>query len=169
MDIASDGAVLSTCNRFAALLKRGNISGFLGQNVFEVLSNLGKIDKAFSPDIFTHGLPDTIDLAVEAAGSRSFTIKWLPTPRYADAGAAGSPALRAPDEAGRNEGRSSGWPQTEGQTLAICGNPGNFSQSRIAALVDPGGWQFTGLKIYADPLPVTRPYLPTKRWRSRRD
>ena len=111
MDIASDGAVLSTCNRLAALLKRRNVPNFLGHHVLEVLSALGNIDPALSPDIFTHGLPDTIDLAMQAPGSRSFTIRWLPTPR----------------------------------------NPDELHQ---------GGWQFTGLKIYTDPLGAVpgRPY-----------
>ena len=82
MDIASDGAVLSTCNRFAALLKRRNVLHILGRNVLEVLSGLGKIITALDPDIFRYGLPETIDLAVEVPRSRSFIIRWLPTPRY---------------------------------------------------------------------------------------
>ncbi|HWB94913.1 MAG TPA: hypothetical protein VG605_23825, partial [Puia sp.] len=52
MDIASDGAVLSTCHRFAALLKRRNIQYFLGRNVLEVLSDVGKINTALSPVFF---------------------------------------------------------------------------------------------------------------------
>jgi len=105
MDIASDGAVLSTCNRFAALLKRRNIQHFLGRNVLEVFSGLGKINTVLAPDIFHQGLPETIDVTVQLAGSQSFTIRWLPTPRY-------------------------------------------------AMDIHPGGWQFTGLKIYIDPLPA---------------
>lgn len=102
MDIASDGAVLSTCNRFAALLKRRNIQHFLGRNVLEVFSSLGKINTVLAQDIFHRGLPETIDVAVELTRSRGFTIRWLPSPRY-------------------------------------------------AMDIHPGGWQFTGLKIYADP------------------
>ena len=105
MDIASDGAILSTCNRFAALLKRRNIRHFLGRSVLEVFSGLGKINTVLAPDIFQQGLPETIDVAVQLAGSRLFTIRWLPTPRF-------------------------------------------------AMDIPPGGWQFTGLKIYIDPLPV---------------
>lgn len=103
MDIASDGAVLSTCSRFAAVLKRRNIRHFLGRNVLEVLSDLGKIDTALVRDVFQCGLPETIDVAVQLARSRSFTIRWLPSPRY-------------------------------------------------AVGIHPGGWQFTGLKIYTDPV-----------------
>lgn len=107
MDIASDGAVLSTCNRLATLLKRRKITHFLGRNVLEVFSALGKINPTLSPDIFEHGLPETIDLTVQVPGSPLFSIRWLPTPRYAfEKGAAGN------------------------------------------------GWQFTGLKIYTDPLPA---------------
>jgi PAS domain S-box-containing protein len=110
MDIASDGAVLSTCNRLAAVLERREISNFLGRNVLEVFSALGKINPGLSPDIFKHGLPETIDLAVQVPQSRQFIIRWLTTPRYAVEGAASS-------------GSS-------------------------------GGWQFTGLKIYTDPVPA---------------
>ncbi|HEV2480170.1 MAG TPA: PAS domain S-box protein [Puia sp.] len=70
-----------------------------------MFSALGKIDPALSPDIFTQGLPKIIDVVVQVPGSPLFTIRWLPTPRYADG-------------------------------------------------IGPGGWQFTGLKIYADPQPV---------------
>jgi PAS domain S-box-containing protein len=105
MDIASDGAVLSTCNRFAALLKRRNILHFLGRNVLEVLSALGEVNTTLSPDCFPHGLPEVIDLAVQVPRSRSFTIRWLLTPRY-------------------------------------------------PVDIHPGGWQFTGLKIYTN-VPVT--------------
>jgi len=112
MDIASDGAVLSTCNRLTALLKRRKVAHFLGRNVLEVFSALGKIDPALSPDMFKQGLPKTIDLAIQIPGSPLFSIRWLPTPRYAVEGAAGS------------------------------------------------GWQFTGIKVYTDPLPAAseRPY-----------
>jgi PAS domain S-box-containing protein len=116
MDIASDGAVLSTCNRLAALLKRRNITHFLGRNILEVFSALGKINPVLSVDIFNQGLPETIDLAVQVPGFPAFTIRWLPTPQIAAHGA--------------------------------------------AALNHPGGWQFTGLKIYADPpsAAADRPY-----------
>ena len=105
MDISSDGAVLSTCNRFAALLKRRKVTHFLGRNVLEVFSALGKIDPTLSPDIFKQALPETIDVAIQVPASPLFSIRWLPTPRYAVQGGA-------------------------------------------------GGWQFTGLKIYTDSLPV---------------
>ncbi len=103
MDISSDGVVLSTCNRLAALLKRRKVTHFLGRNVLEVFSALGRIDPSLSPDIFKQGLPETIDVAVQVPASPLFFIRWLPTPRY--------------------EGAA-------------------------------GGWQFSGLKIYTDPLPV---------------
>jgi PAS domain S-box-containing protein len=111
MDIAANGAVLSTCNRFDALLKRRNISHFLGRNVLEVFSGLGRIDTALDPDSFKQALPETIDLAIQVPESRSFTIRWLATPRY----------------------------ETD---------------------IHPGGWQFTGVKIYTDPLEPTanRPF-----------
>lgn len=105
MDISSDGAVLSTCNRLAALLKRRKVTHFLGRNVLEVFSALGKIDPTLSTDIFKSDLPETIDVAVQIPGSPLFSIRWLPTPRSPIDGAA-------------------------------------------------GGWQFTGLKVYTDPLPA---------------
>ena len=81
MDIASDGAVLSTCNRFAALLKRRNIHHVIGSNVTEVLSALGKTNIVLEPAMFSKELPQTIDLSVQAPGLQRFTIRWIPTPR----------------------------------------------------------------------------------------
>ncbi len=82
MDIASDGAILSTCNRFAALLKRRNIQNFLGNNVFNVFSGLGKIDASRGPRLLEAGMPDKIDLPVQGLGSRPFTIRWIAAPQY---------------------------------------------------------------------------------------
>jgi PAS domain S-box-containing protein len=82
MDIASDGVVLSTCNRFAALLKKREISQALGANVLEVFSKLGKTIIPIGPDPFPQHLPEFIDLSVPDLGSRLFTIRWIPTPRY---------------------------------------------------------------------------------------
>jgi hypothetical protein len=59
--------------------------------------------------------------------------------------AAESPTLRSPDEASRNEGRSSGWPQTEGQTSAVCRNRANFSRSPISAYIIAIGEAVLGL------------------------
>jgi PAS domain S-box-containing protein len=82
MDIASDGVVLSTCNRFAALLKKREISQALGANVLEVFSRLGKTITPIGSDSFPQHLPEFIDLSVPGLGSRPFTIRWIPTPRY---------------------------------------------------------------------------------------
>src|ERR1700722_18729964 len=82
MDIASDGVVLSTCNRFAALLKKREIQHALGANVLEVFSRLGKTITPIDSDSFPQHLPELIDLSVPGLGSRPFTIRWIPTPRY---------------------------------------------------------------------------------------
>ncbi|HMI61289.1 MAG TPA: hypothetical protein VK518_10280, partial [Puia sp.] len=107
MDIAPDGAIESTCARLAALLKRRDIHNFLGTNVFEVFSRLGKTDPQLTPDSINGDLPRLIDLPVQVPGAKSFIIRWIPIPRY-----------------------SMG--------------------------VDAGGWQLTGLKIYADPFPTSK-------------
>ena len=83
MDIAPDGAVLSTCARFAALLKKRDIVDFLGSHFSVIFSRLGKIDPLTSPDLFRHGLSKTIDLSIQWPGAKSFVIRWIPTPRYA--------------------------------------------------------------------------------------
>jgi PAS domain S-box-containing protein len=83
MDIAPDGAVLSTCARFAALLKKRDIADFLGSHFSVIFSRLGKIDPLTSPDLFRHGLAKTIDLSIQWPGAKSFVIRWIPTPRYA--------------------------------------------------------------------------------------
>src|SRR6202012_504234 len=82
MDITPDGAIQSTCARFAALLKRRNIYNFLGCNVVEVFSRLGRTDPVLTPDHFVSGLPRSIDLSVQTPGSKSFIIRWVPTPHY---------------------------------------------------------------------------------------
>ena len=82
MDIASDGVVLSTCNRFAALLKKREIRHCLGANVLEVFSRLGNTITTIDADIFPQNLPELIDVTVPGLGSRPFTIRWIPTPRY---------------------------------------------------------------------------------------
>jgi PAS domain S-box-containing protein len=82
MDIASDGVVLSTCNRFAALLKKREINHSLGANVLEVFSKLGKTITPIGSDSFPQHLPELIDLSVPGLGSRPFTIRWIPTPRF---------------------------------------------------------------------------------------
>jgi len=107
MDIAQDGAIESTCARFAALLKRRGIHNFLGASVLEVFSRLGKTDPQLTPESINGDLPRTIDLPVQVPGAKSFIIRWIPIPRY-----------------------SMG--------------------------VDAGGWQLTGLKIYADPFPAPK-------------
>jgi len=83
MDIAPDGAILFTCARFAALLKKRDITDFLGSHFSVIFSRLGKIDPPASPDLFTHGLSKTIDLAIQWPGAKSFVIRWIATPRYA--------------------------------------------------------------------------------------
>jgi PAS domain S-box-containing protein len=83
MDIAPDGAILSTCARFAALLKKRDITDFLGSNFSEIFSRLGKIEPPASPDLSRHGLSKTIDLSIQWPGAKSFVIRWIPTSRYA--------------------------------------------------------------------------------------
>ncbi len=83
MDIAPDGAILATCARFGALLKKRNIPGFLGSNFLETFSLLGKIEPPVSTDLFKYGLPRAIDLSIQWPGAKSFIIRWIPTPRYA--------------------------------------------------------------------------------------
>jgi PAS domain S-box-containing protein len=82
MDIAPDGAILFTCARFAALLKKRNITDFLGSHFLVVFSRLGKIDPPTSPDLFRHGLSKTIDLSIQWPGAKSFVIRWIPTLSY---------------------------------------------------------------------------------------
>ncbi|HEY4286865.1 MAG TPA: PAS domain S-box protein [Puia sp.] len=107
MDIAPDGAIISTCARFAALLKRRDIHNFLGTSVLEIFSRVGKTDPQLTPDNINGDLPRIIDLPVQVPAAKSFIIRWIPIPRY-----------------------SMG--------------------------VDAGGWQLTGLKIYADPFPAPK-------------
>ena len=82
MDIAPDGAIESTCARFAAVLKRRNIHNFLGANVLEIFARLGKTDPILTPESIKFSLPRIIDLSVQAPGAKSFIIRWIPTPRY---------------------------------------------------------------------------------------
>jgi len=82
MDIASDGVVLSTCNRFAALLKKREVRHAQGTNVLEVFSKLGKVITPIGSDSFPQNLPELIDVTVPGLGPRPFTIRWIPTPRY---------------------------------------------------------------------------------------
>jgi PAS domain S-box-containing protein len=83
MDIAPDGAILFTCARFAALLKKRDITDFLGSNFSDIFSRLGKMDPSISPDLSRHGLSKTIDLSIQWPGAKSFVIRWIATPRYA--------------------------------------------------------------------------------------
>jgi PAS domain S-box-containing protein len=83
MDIAPDGLILSTCARFASLLNKNNIPEFLGNNFMDVFSRIGKVGPDFTPELLTSGLAKTIDLSIQGTGSKSFTICWIPTPRYA--------------------------------------------------------------------------------------
>ena len=82
MDIAPDGVVLSTCSRFAALLKRRNINRFIGSPLLDIFARLGRTEPVLTPDVFRHGLPGAIDLTLQGPGSRSFIIRWIPTPKY---------------------------------------------------------------------------------------
>jgi PAS domain S-box-containing protein len=81
MDIAPDGAVLSTCDRFATLLNKQNIPDFLGGNFLELFSRLGKVEPSIAPDLFRSGL--TLDLFIQGPGIKPFVIRWIPAPRYA--------------------------------------------------------------------------------------
>lgn len=82
MDIASDGAIESTCTRFAALLKRRDVHNFLGANVVEIFSRLGKTDPQLTDDSIREDLPRLIDLPIQAPGAKSFIIRWIPISRY---------------------------------------------------------------------------------------
>ena len=83
MDIASDGAILATCARFAALLKKRNVADFQGRHFLEVFALLGKIEPPVSTDFFKYGLPKVIELSIQWPGAKSFVIRWIPTPGYA--------------------------------------------------------------------------------------
>ncbi|HLZ89367.1 MAG TPA: PAS domain-containing protein, partial [Puia sp.] len=83
MDIAPDGVILSTCARFAALLKRRNIHDFLGSSLLDIFPRLGKTDPVLTPDLLENGLPPYIDLSVKGQSSKPVTIRWIPTPKYA--------------------------------------------------------------------------------------
>jgi len=83
MDIAPDGAILFACARFAALLKKRDITDFLGSNFSIIFSRLGKMDPSISPDLSRQGLSKTIDLSIQWPGAKSFVIRWIPTHRYA--------------------------------------------------------------------------------------
>jgi PAS domain S-box-containing protein len=83
MDIAPDGLILSTCARFASLLNKKNIPEFLGNNFIDIFSRIGKVGPDFTPELLKSGLAKTIDLSIQGTDSKSFTIRWIPTPRYA--------------------------------------------------------------------------------------
>lgn len=83
MDIAPDGVILSTCTRFAALLKRRNIHNFLGSSLLDIFARLGKTEPTLTPEVIGQGLPGTIDLTVYGTGAKSFTVRWVATPRFA--------------------------------------------------------------------------------------
>src|ERR1700761_6911592 len=82
IDIAPDGAILSTCSRFAALLKKRDIPEFLGNSFQDIFSRLGKLDAPIPADLSLHGLPKTIELSIQWPEAKSFVIRWIPTPRY---------------------------------------------------------------------------------------
>jgi PAS domain S-box-containing protein len=82
MDIAPDGVILSTCARFAALLKRRNIYNFIGSNLLVIFPRLGKTEPALTPEIIRQGLPGILDLIVNGPGLKSFVIRWIATPRF---------------------------------------------------------------------------------------
>src|ERR1700760_4379774 len=81
MDIAPDGVILSTCARFAALLKRRNIPNYLGSNLLDIFPRLGRTEPLLSAELLQQGLPHTIDLIVQGPSSKSFIVRWIPTPR----------------------------------------------------------------------------------------
>src|SRR5258708_16438970 len=83
MDIAPDGFILSTCARFAALLKRRNIHNFLGSNLLDIFPRLGKGEPVLTPELFQRGLPTTIDLTIQRPGTNPFPARSFPTPPYA--------------------------------------------------------------------------------------
>jgi PAS domain S-box-containing protein len=82
MDIAPDGAILSTCDRFATLLNKQNIPDFLGGNFLGIFSRLGKVEPSVTPDLFRSGLPGPLDLFIQGPGIKPFVIRWIPAPRY---------------------------------------------------------------------------------------
>ena len=57
IEIAPDGAITATCTRSVTILEKNNIYNHLGTTV-----------------------PRSIDLSVNRPGSRSFLIRWTPTP-----------------------------------------------------------------------------------------
>jgi PAS domain S-box-containing protein len=82
MDIAPDGAILSTCARFATLVNKQNLPDLLGINFLHVFSHLGKIAPAITPDLFGSVPCGTIDLFIQEPDIKPFVIRWIAAPRY---------------------------------------------------------------------------------------
>jgi PAS domain S-box-containing protein len=82
MDIAPDGAILSTCARFETLVNKQNIPDFLGINFLLVFSRLGKVEPSIVPDMFRSFLAGTIDLFIQEPDIKPFVIRWIAAPRY---------------------------------------------------------------------------------------
>lgn len=90
MDIAPDGAILSTCARFATLVNKQNLPELLGINFLHVFSHLGKVAPAIAPELFGSVPCGTIDVFIQEPGIKPFVIRWIAAPRYeADVNAVG--------------------------------------------------------------------------------
>src|ERR1700743_756632 len=82
MHIAPDGAIMTACSRFTALLKKRNILDFQGKNLLDVFSRLGAIHPEYSSLFNGNSLPKTLDLFIQGPRKKSLVIRWIPTPQY---------------------------------------------------------------------------------------
>jgi len=138
MDIAPDGAVLSTCDRFATLLNKQDIPDFLGGNFLEIFSRLGKVEPSITPDLFSSGLPGPLDLFIQGPGIKPFVIRWISAPRYA------------------TEINAEGWQLTGtkvySETFPLPGQPESRHTSGILIATDPEGkivyWSAEAEKLF---------------------
>jgi PAS domain S-box-containing protein len=81
IEIAPDGAIAATCTRFVTILEKNNIYNHLGKNIVELFLQLGTLDTKFDTSSLSRtAIPRSIDLSVNRPGSRSFLIRWTPTP-----------------------------------------------------------------------------------------
>ena len=90
IEIAPDGAIKSTCARFATLLKKRNIYQFLGKNVLEIFNQSGKLSPGLPYHFPEETLPKIIDLSIVGTGIKPYLIRWITTPVYTPEGETGS-------------------------------------------------------------------------------
>jgi len=89
IEIDSDGAIKATCARFAALLKKRDIFGFLERNILEIFAQLGKLSPKLPDHFPKETLPKLIDLSLSAP-TKPFLIRWIMTPAFTSEGETGN-------------------------------------------------------------------------------